>query len=200
MSFITLHTSNEHILLNPDDNEALTCQTWNDLVEKAQHEEVPYVMITLCRHDTFSLYDTIMYLRTQQRDATVDPLTRLPIKEVVHLFAKTFDIETEDGNFIKKPPSTMYFQRFSPTFREELERICLEANNLHAMGEMSNKIVAQYQYIIGANLLKHVKEHSDDQSLLPLVDEAVRWFYCSSNRGCEKSREALADFPWDSII
>ncbi|MBS0656144.1 MAG: hypothetical protein JSR46_10230 [Verrucomicrobia bacterium] len=184
------------LTVDPNARESLSYQTWNDLAKQAKEASVPYVMITVCYADKrISLYDTMHFLRSQQHEATIDPLTRLPIVKVEHLFAKTFEIVLHsDGRAELIPASSFDFHKFDPSLIDNLQQICLEANNPYVNNKEMRERAARYQYTIGVNLLRIAQEGRENVEAI--INDAARWFLCSAIRGCAASSQAIVDqFP-----
>lgn len=189
----TVNTNDANFIppINPNEIESLSCYSWEELVQQGQKAVVPCVMATICKlgKNNFSIYETIHFIRYQQYNPPIidppmpfgkDPLTRLPIIEITHLFAKVFTIgKKEDGSIGRLPCTSPTFYKLPSFLSENLQTLAYEGSNLH-LEDRNKDIAAQYQYTIGANFLTNHQE-----------EEAERWLHCAAVRGSGAAAKLL---------
>jgi len=168
--FMTISFANFSISRSLADNEALTQQSWSDLIARANKAKVPYFSAVVCqmKGGPDQVYDAIHFDRYLKHNEIKDPLTRLEIEKVEYQFLKTpIDLKKRKHTFSSLP--------LPDTFQQK--NIAFEANNFHAC-ENSEQLsrAADCQLIFGSFLLKNAKLPKEYR-------EACRWLACAASNG-----------------
>lgn len=175
---MSISFANSPLVQSFTETEALTRDTWSDLIERANRAKVPYYSVVVCslKGGRDQVYDAVHFDRYLKQSEWIDPLTRLPIEKVAYQFLKTpVDLTKKKHHFS--------LLNFPENF--EQKNIAFEANNFHACeNESQKRRAANCQLIYGAFLLKQAKAQKEYR-------EACRWLHCAAANGSSQAESLL---------
>lgn len=175
---MTISFANSPIVQSFTETEALTRDSWSDLIERANRAKVPYYSVVVCtlKGGRDQVYDAVHFDRYLKQSEAIDPLTRLPIEKISYQFLKTpVDLTKKKHHFVVLILPDNFEQK----------NIAFEANNFHACeNENQKRRAANCQLIYGVFLLKQAKAPKEYR-------EACRWLNCAAANGSSQAESLL---------
>lgn len=200
ITFCLRHQNQEiQVDLEERDEETLTNLKWQELYQTAQTNNLPYYWLSAAivknkNKLQASCYDGSSLDKLQKKNNNnnnnnlTDPLTRLPILAIYHLFFNCFELSASEDPLLTKPLVTPKLSSFVFDDLGTQQIIDCAKASLNALVDSSSltikKQVGKIQYIVGNKLLKSSSDNSNKI-------EAARWLVSSSKHGISQATELL---------
>lgn len=189
-SNLPIFLNGNNYLLNLEEKEVFTQQTWKGLITKVlgNSTTIPYYMLGINKGKFgFKFYDGIALNKYYTHKLkNKDPLTNLCIEKTYFVFLKTFDL---NGKGEPQQISIENLKFSNPDIDwQNLDSLKegVVGLNIHALSshdKRKKKIIGDCQYIFGANLLL------EDNMLKKR--EGIRWLICAANNYSQYAAETL---------